>query len=279
MESLIGKLKRHRRDVRDFGPAVLGRIFRKPDKNRSVVVSTRYGRFFIRRFDTDLDVLRQVFVDRQYDLDRFPQGKTIRAQYEDMLGRGQTPLIIDAGAHAGFASRFFAEAYPGARILAVEPDHHNAALCCANTASQPQIEVIEAAIGSRPGHVSIDRGDGHSWGVRTERSDAGQPIVTIGELRSRVTDSALLIVKVDIEGFEADLFSDATEWVAETDALIVEPHDWMLPRAGSSQALQRVMLRQGRELLVSGDTVIWTRASPTAQRAPRPGPSSPDRDR
>lgn len=278
MESLIGKLKRHCEDVRDFGPAVAARLFRRPDNNRTVVVSTRYGRFFIRRFDTDICVLRQVFVERQYDLDRFPQGKTIKAHYEDQLRRGQTPLIIDAGAHAGFASRFFAEAYPRARILAVEPDHQNAALCRANTASRPQIEVIEAAIGSRPGHVSIDRGDGHSWGFRTKRSDAGQPIVTIGELRSRVKDSELLIVKVDIEGFEADLFSDATEWVAETDALIVELHDWMLPGAGSSQALQRVMLREGRELLVSGETVIWIRALPMETRAPGPGRSSSDRD-
>lgn len=261
-ESLIAKLARHCVDMHFFGPAVVGRIFRRQDANRSVVVNTRFGRFFIRRFDTDMAVLRQVFVDRQYDLDRFPQGRVVRARYEDTLRRGKTPLIIDAGAHAGFASRFFAEAYPLARILAVEPDPRNAAMCRANVASLPRVEVIEAAIGSRPGHVAVARNEGESWGVRTVRADQGPPIVTVAELRSRVADGELLIVKVDIEGFESDLFAEATEWVADTAALIVEPHDWMLPGAGSSQPMQRLMAQHGRELLVSGESVVWTQPAP-----------------
>jgi FkbM family methyltransferase len=258
-ESAVRKLRRHFEDMRDLGPRVVERIFHKPDASGYSIVETRYGSFFIRRYDTDMYALRQIFVDGEYDLDRFPQGKTIRSACDDMLQRGKTPLIIDAGANAGFASRFFAKAYPHARILAVEPDRENAAICRANTASLPQIEVVSAAVGSRPGHVSIEREDGNSWAVRTRRSQSGLPIITIGELRDRVRDSELLIVKVDIEGFERDLFAEATEWIGETCAMIVEPHDWMLPGAGSSRTLQRAILQEDREILISGNALVWVK--------------------
>jgi len=203
-------------------------------------------------------VLRQVFVSREYDLDRFPQGKIVRGAYNDMLHRHRTPLIIDAGANAGYTSRYFAQMYPQAQIFAVEPEAGNAALCRANVANLKQVNVVEAAIGSRPGHVSVEHTVGASWGTRTQRSESGVPIVTIDELRARIRDSELLIVKVDIEGFESDLFLNPT-WIAETLTVIVEPHDWMLPGEGTSRALQRAMLREDCELLISGDNIIWIR--------------------
>ena len=222
-------------------------------------ISTRYGQFSIRRSETDMKVLRQVFIEREYDLDRFPQGGVVRAACEDIVRRGKTPLIIDAGANVGFAARFFASAYPKARIISVEPDPGNAALCRVNTRTLPQVEVVEAAIGSQPGSVTLERNDGHAWAVRTHRADAGLPIVTVGQLSSMVPGAELLIVKVDIEGFESDLFSAGTDWVAQAHAVIAEPHDWMLPGQGTSQTLQQAMLGQGRDMLISGENLIWVK--------------------
>jgi FkbM family methyltransferase len=260
--SLLGKFRLHYKDARHFGPAVLRRIVQQPDTNGYSVAKTRFGEFFVRRSDTDMEVLRQVFVGRDYDLDRFPQGALVRSAYEEALQRGKTPLIIDAGANAGFAACFFARAYPKARILSVEPDLDNAAICRANTKALAQVEVVEAAVGSRSGQVALERSDGHSWAVRTHRAQRGVPIVTIGELKSRVHDGELLIVKIDIEGFELDLFSESTEWIDQTCTVIVEPHDWMLPGAGTSRAMQRAMLSQEREMLISGENLVWVKRGP-----------------
>lgn len=239
-------------------------MLKKPDASGYTTVKTRFGTFFVRRSETDMQVLRQIFVRREYDLDRFPQGEWVRSAYEDALRRGKHPLIIDAGGNAGFAARFFARAYPRARIISVEPDPANAAICRANVEGLPQIEVVEAAIGSQPGHVAIEHNDGHAWATRTHRADSGVSLVTVGELQSRVGNSELLIVKVDIEGFELDLFSDATEWIGQTCAVIAEPHDWMLPGAGSSRTLQHAMLPQDRDMLISGENLIWfKRREPT----------------
>jgi len=256
---MLRHLRNHLQDMLHFGPAVLGRALTKANANGYLVARTRFGNFYLRRAETDMRVLRQIFIGREYDLDQFAQGKLVRAAYDNALQRGKVPLIIDAGANAGFAARFFAIAYPQACILSVEPDHANAAICRMNTARLPHVEVLEAAIGSRAGHVMVEHHDGHAWASRTHRTEAGLPIVTVNDLKSRVADSELLIVKVDIEGFEADLFAEATEWIAATCAVIAEPHDWMLPGAGSSAALQRAMLAADCEMLISGENLIWVK--------------------
>jgi len=227
IKNMLHTLRNHLQDIQHFGPAVLGRMLTKTNVDGYSVAQTRFGKFHLRRVETDLRVLRQIFISREYDLDRFPQGELVRSVYEAALQRGKVPLIIDAGANAGFAARFFALAYPQAHILSVEPDSANAAICRTNTAALPQVEVVEAAIGSQSGHVTVEHNDGHAWASRTHRADTGVAVVTIAELKARVAESELLIVKVDIEGFESDLFANATDWIAQTCAVIAEPHDWM----------------------------------------------------
>jgi FkbM family methyltransferase len=250
-------LRENYRDLRNFGPAMFARGVRGKDKRGYARVSTRFGRFYIRPSETDLKVLRQIFIDREYDLEVVPQGKVIREIYNTILERGGTPLIIDAGANVGFAARFFAMSYPKARIVSIEPDAGNAALCRENTKGVPQIEVIEAGVGGEAGYVAVERGDAGAWGVRTRRADVGVPVVTINDLASRYAGAELLIVKVDIEGFESELFSAATDWLEETPVLIVEPHDWMLPGAGTSASLQRRMMTGKCDLLIRGENLVW----------------------
>ncbi len=50
----------------------------------------------------------------------------------------------------------------------------------------------------------------------------------------RAVDRNPWIVKVDIEGGEADLFAANTEWVDAVPVIIIELHDWMLEGAGDT---------------------------------------------
>lgn len=257
--NLVRSLRRNVRDARDLGPAVLGRLVARPDAAGYSRVSTRYGAFFIRRAETDMNVLRQVFGDREYDLGRFPQGARVQARYQAALDQGRTPLIIDGGANVGFASRYFARSYPEADIIAVEPHAGNAALCRLNTRDFPRVRVVEAALGARPGHVEVEANVGHAWAVRTHRAESGLGVVTVNDLVAEVPGTEVLIVKVDIEGFELDLFSANTEWIERTYVVFAEPHDWMLPGKGTSRTLQRAMGGGEREILISGDNLIWVK--------------------
>lgn len=51
----------------------------------------------------------------------------------------QSPrVIVDAGANIGLTAVYFANQFPAARILALEPESSNYALLCKNTAAYPQ---------------------------------------------------------------------------------------------------------------------------------------------
>ena len=257
MGNLKTKLLDNMKDLRHLGLSVFRRFVSTPNQDGYTMVKTRYGEFFIRRADSDFEVIRQVFSRNQYDLNQFHQGKKISSFYEAILQQGNVPLIIDAGANAGFSARFFALKYPRAHIICVEPDPDNAAICRANTSELSLVNVVEAAIGSRPGRVSMERGGDLSWGLRTQRAESGPSIVTVDELIQSVKNSKVLIVKVDIEGFENDLFAENIGWISQTPALIVEPHDWLYPSDASSRTLQQAMLGEDRDLLISGENLIW----------------------
>ncbi len=51
-------------------------------------------------------------------------------------------VIVDAGANIGLTAVYFANQFPTARILALEPESSNYALLCKNTAAYPQVVPI-----------------------------------------------------------------------------------------------------------------------------------------
>jgi FkbM family methyltransferase len=220
-----------------------------------------FGRITIRTKSSDALVVRQVFGARDYDISGFGQFEKIQRTYDDLCRSDLVPIIIDAGANIGASAIWFASQFPKAKILAVEPDAANAACCRANVGNFANIDVVEAAIGSSPGFVSLKNETGEAWAVQTERiaEKEGIRICTVAELLRAFTRGRLFIIKIDIEGFEADLFESNTAWLAEPAAVLIEPHDWMLPGKGSSLSLQKAMARHDFEMLLKGENLIYVR--------------------
>jgi FkbM family methyltransferase len=230
-------------------------------KPRVTVPLKGMGAIAVRPGDSDYDSFRQVFIYRQFDIEDTPQGARLRQFYNSRLASGGVPVIIDAGANVGASAIWFAQQFPRCSVFAIEPDKDNAELCRQNCASLGNIEVIEAAIGGRSGAGSVERQD-KSWSSQTRRSDdeGGVPIVSVADILARSGRGATpLIVKVDIEGFEADLFAEGTEWVASTAAIFIETHDWLFPGQRTSQAMQRAVMGQGFEILVRRENLLLVR--------------------
>jgi FkbM family methyltransferase len=257
------KISRNLKDARDFGIGFplrhVATLFGKP---RQGVKIKGIGTFYLRPHTSDLDVFFQIFRKKEYDLSKFVQYPRLLAAYQNILKANQVPVIIDAGANIGGSAVWFARQFPEACILAIEPDAENAAICRLNTASYANIKVVEAAIGAEPGRVATVNPDQQNWSVQTRRSDEGGiPIRTIPDLTAAEGKAAkLFLVKIDIEGFENDLFSNHVGWVDEAAAIIVEPHDWLFPGKGSSRNFQRVMGERNFEMLISGENLVYLRA-------------------
>jgi len=219
------------------------------------------GTVYVRpKESSDIWSFRQVFDAKDYDLSDYRQSPRIRAAYERILTSGRIPIIIDAGANVGAASIWFSKQFPEARIVAIEPDRDNAELCHLNTRGLQNIKVIEAAVGSEPGAVSLSNPAKKAWAFRaTRKADGEIGVCTISQIILGEQSASLFLVKIDIEGFEDDLFANNVDWLDETEVVIIEPHDYIFAGEGRSLAFQRELGKRNFEILISGENLIYIR--------------------
>lgn len=221
----------------------------------------RGGRVTFRPRTSDAETFIDIFRHGAYDFSWLKQYDRVLNTYRGILESGRAPVIVDAGANVGAASIWFCEVFPDARIYAIEPDRENAEVLRLNTRQRRNVEVIEAAIGSCDGRVSLHNPDKQAWAIQTERDAAGTvPVVTIANLLERDDEAkALFLVKIDIEGFESDLFQGNLEWLDAVEVVIIEPHDWMHPGAGTSRNFQKAMIERSFEMIISGENLVYLR--------------------
>lgn len=205
----------------------------------------------------DFGTFHEIFLTEGYSLERLARHPEIQAYYETVVASGRTPLIIDCGGNIGLAARYFAENFSAARIVCIEPEAANIALARRNNVSG-NIDFLHCAVGSRPGRGAIiDPALGNN-AFRIEASpDGGTEILSINHLLARYgTQYSPFIVKIDIEGFENELFSEHTEWVDKFPLLIVELHDWMLPRQGTTRNFLKTVAPLDRDFVFRGENVF-----------------------
>ncbi len=212
----------------------------------------------VRSGDSDFATVRQVFRNQDYRIVNEVVDRRVRDRYEEIVQSGKVPVIIDAGANIGAASLWFKSTYPRARIVAIEPDHANAEMLRQNVAGT-DVVVMEAAVGSAPGFVSVSVDSGASWGAQTTRASSGLEIVTIENAAKQVSNGELFIVKVDIEGFESDLFDSNTAWIDYAFVVYVEPHDWLFPGKRTSRTFQRELSSRNFEIFIHRENLIYVR--------------------
>lgn len=214
----------------------------------------------MRRRGSDFDCFRLIYQRGDYNILAIPEiRERFRRKLLSIKDSLKRPLIIDAGANIGSSAIWFSRLFPEATINAIEPDDENFALLSANVAGYLNITPIHSALGSIAGHVeilpSVERGDA----VRTKRAETGTPVVTINELCASNDDLALFLVKVDIEGFERDLFETNLDWLDQAFAVVIEPHDWMLPGQHSSKTFMQAMSSRNFEVFIVGENLLFVR--------------------
>jgi FkbM family methyltransferase len=254
--NIVFRIRANIADAICFGPQFLLRHLRR----KSPLITTKIngvGQLSFRPRSTDVPVLRQVFLDRQYDIPG-AVSKRVIGRYHEILEAGKIPTIVDAGANIGAASIWFSGMFPKCAVVAIEPEPGNAAVLRKNIKASPAVIFLEAAIGSRAGYVAVPHITG--WAARTERSDHGIPIVTMQEAFGRVPNGIPFIAKIDIEGFESDLFSTNVGWLDEVQVLFIEPHDWMMPEKRTSRGFQQAMGERDFDIFLSGDNLVYVRA-------------------
>ena len=257
--SWLERVRLNHSDVRRFGPGVLKRHFAGGDPDRLITLRVPgVGRMAVRPRGSDMEVARSVFINGSH---AFPAAVTGRVtdRYRALLDAGRAPIIVDAGAYIGATALWYGAQFPEARIVGIEPDPANAALLRRNVGGRTNCVVIEGAIGSQRGFVRLQQ-QRAGWDVRTERAAKGVPVLRMEDAFSASGADAPFLVKINIEGFESDLFSSNTDWVRQCQVVVIEPHDWMLPGERPSGPFQQVMAEHRFEIFVHGENLVYLRA-------------------
>jgi FkbM family methyltransferase len=225
-------------------------------------LGTETRQLYFRNQSSDEAVMKQILIDQHYNLTRIGRSAELHTFFKQEEAKGLKPLVVDAGANIGVSPIYFIGNLPRALVVAIEPELENFKLLTKNVEGL-NVEAIHSAVSSTTGRVRlVDLGRGH-WGYRTqpitEEDDAADavPRVTINDIyESHRLKCFPFIVKVDIEGAEEDLFSCNTEWVAITPIIIVELHDWLLPKRGTSRPFLQCISKLNRDFVFLGEDVF-----------------------
>lgn len=175
--------------------------------------------------------------------------------------------IVDAGGYIGTSALKLAKAFPRAKIFALEPSDVNFAVLEENVRAFGNITPVKAALSSQSGSALMrDRGTGY-WGFTivaapADNSEARELNVTntysVDDFLMKMGIKEVGLFKVDIEGGEAALLSRPQPWLSQTDLLIIELHEWIVP--GVERAFEEATRGRGN-LKLPGEKYLSIRKS------------------
>ena len=196
----------------------------------------------VRANDSDLVMFEQVFVGRDYEFD---------------LGF-QPATIIDAGANAGYATLYFHQRYPGARIIPVEPDPSNFETLVQNTRGISGVRAVRGGLwsGRQPLSIADPSAPKCMISLKPAETPGAGDIEGYGvpDLMAMAGTERIDILKIDIEGGELEVFTEnAAVWIGKVRVFMIELHDRMRPGCAAAfySALRGIRFTQ----LQKGDIV------------------------
>jgi FkbM family methyltransferase len=150
-------------------------------------------------------------------------------------------VIIDLGSYIGLSAIYFANRFPTAKIICVEPSSDNYELLEINTKPYKNIVLIKAGIWSHKTKLKISKQVGGDWGNILEESEEEDAIeaISIPDIVERFKLTKIDFLKIDIEGSEKQIFSNNTEsWVELVNIVACETHDRFLE--GCTESYERL---------------------------------------
>ena len=167
--------------------------------------------------------------------------------------------IFDLGGYIGLSSSYFAHRCPHAKILVLEPDPQNYALCVLNNSNNKNVKVLNCAVwgdsaqlveGSRnAGAMSITFQAERAWAPGLAKTRG----VTVEELMTEFDIDFIGFLKIDIEGAERFVFSSQTigEWLPRVGAMSIELHESKYP--GCDTAVYSAAESEGFTSVIAGE--------------------------
>ncbi len=202
---------------------------------------------YLRLRTTDVSLFEEIIVNAEYAIET----------------SCEPTIIVDAGANIGLTSVYFANRYPRARIIAIEPESGNYAMLIKNTARYANVIPVKAALWKSNASVSLEDPGTGNWGFQTAEyasiptSDSAVRGLTVDTLMREYDLDYIHILKIDIEGAEKEVFESCAAWIDCVGILIVELHDRY--KSGCSRSVYMVV-KDFPEEWMHGETTFFSRS-------------------
>ncbi len=172
----------------------------------------------------------QVFPFRMCRSDLFTIAEILHEkQYALETPLPERPVIVDGGANVGVAALWFLAHHPGATLHAFEPEPRNFGYLSANVGSLPGVTVNQAAIGAAPGSVELhlaEHGAVHSVkDVAVGQRTVSVECVTLADYLERHGVTRVDLLKLDVEGSEADVVEGLGDRLDDVGVIVGEMHE------------------------------------------------------
>lgn len=218
----------------------------------------KFIKFKIRDY-VDWTMVYQIFYNEDYNLKKFSRYQELQKIYDHLIKSKLTPLIIDCGGHIGLASKYFSIIYPESKIIYLEPEINNFELGKSNNFKNNNLIFLNKAIGSSESKGNIiDENFGNNAFKIEKNNNGSVQIISVNSILEKIKkqNEVPFIIKIDIEGFEKELFEKNIEWIDQFPILIIELHDWMYPKKFNSKNFLEKISKCNRDFLYSGENIF-----------------------
>jgi len=210
---------------------------------------------------SEWEIIIQIFYDDCYDLSKFKKITKINKYYETILLNKKNPLILDLGAHIGLACKYFSITYPESKLICLEPELNNYKKLIYNNLHNKKVKFYNCAIGSGSGKGLIYNPNKNkkNSAFQIRKSTQGNiKILSVNSILKKFNHKKFIpfIIKIDIEGFEKDLFSKNLEWIDKFPILIIELHDGIFEGKSNSNNFFEAISKRDRDFLYSGENIF-----------------------
>lgn len=195
----------------------------------------------LRTFSSDIDVFEQIFIDEDYRCGVNLEPKT----------------ILDAGANIGLSAVYFALSFPGADIIALEPEDTNYRFLEFNTKNFSRITLLKKGLWYKNTKLNITNLDEAKFSFSLAEDDKSPDAVegvTVDELMQEYGLETIDILKIDIEGAEKEVFTGKPAWLSKVKMIFIELHD--SKKTGCSRAFYTAVDPYVKEELRRGENVV-----------------------
>jgi FkbM family methyltransferase len=156
--------------------------------------------------------------------------------WDDIAMSRGIKTILDIGANDGSFARTMRARFPDAEIISFEPLHHSYAALLENMKGDAKFRAYNTALGEEAGETVIHRSasDPSSsllpmaelhkklYPKSAEHTDETIQVARLDEVLKNETLAAPMLVKIDVQGFEAGVIRGGTDVLRKADIVLVE---------------------------------------------------------